>query len=180
MSVFDEAFEYTVGLEGGYSDRPNDRGGKTQFGITERVARSFGYEGEMRKLPLETAKAIYRKNYWNLMLCDYIAEVSPDVAREIFDTGVNAGIGTAGLILQRSLNVLNRGGSYYPDLLPDGLIGRKTIHSLQAFVKLRGPEGIKRLMRLLNAMQGARYVEICEYNGSQEDFMYGWLERVAC
>lgn len=57
--AFEKAFNHTVGVEGGYSDHPSDRGGKTMFGITEAVARSYGYSGDMRSMPISTAKDIY-------------------------------------------------------------------------------------------------------------------------
>ncbi|HBC3620727.1 hypothetical protein KTI28_19305, partial [Acinetobacter baumannii] len=39
----------------------------------------------------------------------------------------------------------------------------------------RGKEGEKVLVRVLNIMQGQRYIEICERNPSQEQFFYGWI-----
>ena len=36
--------------EGGYSDDPDDPGGKTKYGITERVAREYGYLGSIEVL----------------------------------------------------------------------------------------------------------------------------------
>ncbi|OUJ77248.1 hypothetical protein BXA17_19190, partial [Acinetobacter baumannii] len=50
--------------EGGYVNNPADRGGATKFGITEAVARENGYKGNMKDLPLEFAKSIYKKQYW--------------------------------------------------------------------------------------------------------------------
>lgn len=47
--------------EGGYVNNPADRGGATKYGITEAVARANGFKGSMRDLPLDVAKAIYRK-----------------------------------------------------------------------------------------------------------------------
>ena len=49
--------------EGGYVDHPSDPGGRTNWGITERVARANGYSGSMRALPKATAREIYRKQY---------------------------------------------------------------------------------------------------------------------
>ncbi|PAM44525.1 hypothetical protein CEJ64_20235, partial [Acinetobacter baumannii] len=50
--------------EGGDVNNPADRGGATKYGITQAVARTSGFKGNMKDLPLEVAKAIYRKNYW--------------------------------------------------------------------------------------------------------------------
>ncbi len=55
---FDTAFTKVLGHEGGFSDHPDDPGGKTRFGVTEAVARRVGYKGEMRELPLDLAKQI--------------------------------------------------------------------------------------------------------------------------
>ena len=38
----------------------------------------------------------------------------------------------------------------------------------------RGKEE-KVLVRVLNIMQGQRYIEICERNPTQEQFFYGWI-----
>ncbi|AIL77899.1 peptidoglycan-binding protein [Acinetobacter baumannii] len=38
-----------------------------------------------------------------------------------------------------------------------------------------GKEGGKVLVRVLNIMQGQRYIEICERNPTQEQFFYGWI-----
>ena len=66
-TTFITAFEKVIGIEGGYSDDPDDRGGKTKFGITEAVARAHGYRGEMRDLGLTTARKIYKSSYWDVL-----------------------------------------------------------------------------------------------------------------
>lgn len=48
---------------GGYSDDPSDSGGKTNHGITEKVARQSGYTGDMRDLSLQQAQDIYVNQY---------------------------------------------------------------------------------------------------------------------
>lgn len=175
MNAFDMAFAHTVGIEGGYSGNPLDRGGATMFGITERVARANGFVGPMRAMPLDTAKAIYRRRYWDLLRLDDVAALSVPVACELFDTGVNAGTSTAGLFLQRSLNVLNRQGRDYADLLPDGSVGPKTVAAMAAYMRKRGVLGQRVLLTVLNCLQGAKYVEIAERDPSQEEFIFGWI-----
>ena len=50
-----------IAREGGYGHHPADRGGPTNFGITQAVARANGYAGDMRKLPRTLAETIYRR-----------------------------------------------------------------------------------------------------------------------
>ena len=59
--------------EGGYVNHPADRGGATNFGITEAVARAHGYGGAMRELPRREAVAIYRRLYWLRPRFDQVA-----------------------------------------------------------------------------------------------------------
>lgn len=179
MSLFDRCFEDLILIEGGYSDDPRDSGGKTCYGITEEVARRHGYIGPMEQLPLVTAKAIYRKDYWDANDLDAVAVVSQPISIELFDTGVNCGVGVAATFLQRSLNALNRLQADYPDVLPDGDIGPATTLALSAFLGRRAPHGEKVLLRALNSLQGARYIALAERREKDEKFVYGWfLERV--
>lgn len=50
MKSKDEIFDAVLGKEGGYVNHPDDRGGPTKWGITEKVARAHGYRGDMRDL----------------------------------------------------------------------------------------------------------------------------------
>lgn len=176
---FEAAFQHTVGIEGGYSDHPSDRGGPTKFGITEQVARANGYKDDMKEMPLYVAQRIYRIQYWDIMRLDTVDAVSPEIAEELFDTGVNMGVGTAGKFLQRALNVFNKGATAYPDLTVDGVIGPVTVSNLKSLLTARGEKGKRVLLNALNAQQGVRYIEIAEKNPSQEDFEFGWwLNRV--
>ena len=180
MNAFDRALKHTLGIEGDFSDDPADSGGATKWGITEAVARAFGYSGEMQDLPPSLAQLIYRQNYWDLLKLDSVAELSEDIASEMLDTGVNCGIGFAGQSLQRSLTVFNRNGKDYSDLVVDGLIGRMTITAFRAFLDKRGLDGETVLLRALNGLQGTRYIELAEKRVKDERFVYGWfLNRVS-
>jgi hypothetical protein len=54
-----------------------------------------------------------------------------------------------------------------------------TITALKAFLAARGKTGETVLVRMLNAQQSVRYIELAEANASQESFEYGWqLNRV--
>ena len=164
-----------IAREGGYSNHPADRGGPTNFGITQAVARANGYAGDMRQLPRAVAEAIYRRLYWERPGYGFVAEIAPNVAAELFDSAVNMGPATATRFLQRALNALNRNQRDYPDLKADQLIGAKTLAALGAFMRLRGKAGEKVLLKAMEALQGERYVALAESRPANEAFLYGWL-----
>lgn len=162
--------------EGGYVNIPADRGGATKYGITEVVARASGYKGSMIDLPLSTAENIYSQQYWFDPGFDRVNTVSAAVAEELLDTGVNCGTRFARPLLQRALNLFNnKGKGGWGDLQTDGVLGEKTLTALKIYLSKRGREGELVLVRLLNIMQGARYMELAERNPSQEQFFYGWI-----
>lgn len=150
------------------------------YGVTVKVALAHGYSGPMKDMPLATAKAIYQASYWDLIHLGEIDKISPAIAAEMFDTGVNCGVGIPVPYLQRALNAFNRQAKDYPDMAVDGLCGASTIASLRSFLHLRGTDGEKVMLAALNAQQGVRYLEIVERRPTSESFSYGWfLNRVA-
>jgi lysozyme family protein len=178
----DRLIDGLIEREGGYVANPADKGGPTCFGISEAVARANGYRGPMRQLPREEAAAIYKRLYWLRPRFDEIARRSPRIAAELFDTGANMGPAVAVTFLQRALTALNRGGKDYPDLVPDGRIGERTLAALDSFLNLRGKtSGETVLLRALEALQGERYLRLMlsqVYNcrrPANEAFLYGWL-----
>lgn len=171
----DQYINELIEREGGYVNDPADRGGETKYGITVATARAYGYKGAMKDLPLETAKEIYLKIYWTSPRFDRVNEVLPSVAEELLDTGVNCGVAFAKPTLQRALNLLNLQGKYFPDLEVDGIYGSKTIDALKAYYAHRGKDGETVLLRVLNTLQGERYISITERNPVQEKFFYGWM-----
>ncbi|MBA3577218.1 MAG: hypothetical protein H0W39_06375 [Sphingomonas sp.] len=171
-----ELIDALIDREGGYVNHPSDRGGPTNYGITEAVARAHGYAGGMRSLPREEAAAIYRRLYWLRPRFDQVAKRSQAVAAELFDTGVNMGPAVAATFLQRALSALNRDRKDYPDLVPDGRIGAATLTALDSFFAVRGKIAAETvLVRALDALQGERYIRLAERRPANEAFLYGWL-----
>ncbi|MEJ1436563.1 MAG: glycosyl hydrolase 108 family protein [Candidatus Sedimenticola sp. (ex Thyasira tokunagai)] len=166
--------------EGGYSNRRDDSGGETMYGITIAVARDYGYTGPMAELPIELARQILTDRYWHALQLDHIEALSPAITEELVDTGVNCGTGVAAKFLQRSLNALNQLGKLYPDIPTDGAIGPLTLAALRAYLQHRGGTGATVMHRMLNSLQGARYVRLAEKREKDEAFVYGWFrERVS-
>jgi lysozyme family protein len=177
--LFLEAWKETGRAEGGYVNDPSDSGGETNWGITKKVARDNGYMGDMRELPKELAQQIAKREYWDVMKLDQVADLYPRVALELFDSGFNMGTSAPQRFLQRSLNALNRVEKDYPDMTVDGRIGGVTLSALAAYKRKRGNNGRIVLLRLLNALQANYYVELVESREKDEKFIFGWvLNRV--
>lgn len=172
---FEAAAQYVFGHEGGHVNHKQDRGGETQYGITERLARKHGWTGAMRDLPKDLAARICKLEFWDVNRLDGVAAVDLYVAIEVFEAGVNMGAKRPAQFLQRALNVANRRGKDYVDIVVDGDIGPATIAALKAHIAKRGR---RNLLRMLNALQGAKYIAIAENNQSQEAFVNGWFNRV--
>lgn len=179
MSI-DTIIDGIIGREGRYSNNPADRGGETMWGITAAVARANGYKGPMRNMPRETAKDIYHKRYVQDPGFAALMTLSEPIAEELVDTGVNMGPAVASLMLQKALNGLNNQGKLYNDILEDGDVGTATFNALRAYLKARPDEGEAVMLKALNCLQGARYIELARGRPRNETFLYGWLRtRVA-
>lgn len=174
-NVVDKIIDAILVAEGGYVNDASDAGGATRYGVTETVARQNGYYGDMKQFPDSLARQIYKNQYYLVPKFDKVAVLSPVVAAELTDCGVNCGTGFAKGILQSALNLLNRQGKDYADIKEDGDIGTGTLTALGAFLSKRGKSGEDLLLKLLCIMRGARYVEICKARIQNEDFLAGWL-----
>ncbi|EHZ4942502.1 glycoside hydrolase family 108 protein [Escherichia coli] len=177
MKSKDEIFDEVLGKEGGYVNHPDDKGGPTKWGITEKVARAHGYLGDMRNLTRGQALEILEADYWYRPRFDQVANLSPDIAAELCDTGVNMGPSVASKMLQRWLNVFNQKGTLYPDMDVDGRIGPRTINALRAYLSKRGGDGELVMLTALNCTQGELYLELAEKREANQSFVYGWLKQ---
>ena len=108
---YDESLRRLLIHEGGYSNHPQDPGGPTNYGITIHDARKYwkadATAADVRAMPIEVAKGIYKSKYWNALRCD---ELPPGVDYSVFDYGVNSGTSRAAKVFQRVLAVPVTGG----------------------------------------------------------------------
>ncbi|CAH2787736.1 MAG: Lysozyme (N-acetylmuramidase) family, (EC [uncultured Paraburkholderia sp.] len=153
MENFEDAFKALIGSEGGYSFNPADPGSETMWGVTARVARSHGYNGAMKDLPLDTARQIAKQKYWDPLHLD---ELDPRVAFQIFDANYNGGLVV--LWMQKASGA-NEDGKFGPQTL----------------------EAVKNTDPMKFVMQFAAYR--LRYLGNLhawQSFSRGWTERMAC
>ena len=188
MASYDLALQQVLQHEGGYANDPVDRGGETFRGVARNIhpqwpgwkridslrhrsdfPRSLARDSGLQK----AVASFYRENYWNPIQGDLIADEA--VAQELMDTAVNMGVRRAARFLQESLNLLNRDQKNYEDLVVDGWLGEKSLGALGKL--LRADRNSHHLLKMLNAMQAATYIDIMRNNPSQERFARGWLAR---
>jgi|WetSurMetagenome_2_1015567.scaffolds.fasta_scaffold177536_3 lysozyme family protein len=85
--TWERAINFVLIHEGGYVHDPQDPGGATNFGISQRSYPNCNIAG----LTEEGAKEIYKRDYWDVLnLDDEEYEYPYDVL--IFDSAVNVGI----------------------------------------------------------------------------------------
>lgn len=180
MQTVDDIIEQILDEEGStYSNNPADSGGPTKYGITQSTLSAWRGHActadDVRSLLMDEAAKIYRERYYTQPGFDKVAAISPAIAFKLTDAGVNIGVATASLFLQRALNVFNQGGTLYPDLKADGSIGPVTLSALSTYLAKRGKDAETVMLRALNDLQGARYIGLAESREKDESFVYGWL-----
>lgn len=156
---FRRAVDYLLALEGGYVDHPADKGGKTNFGISQRSYPTLN----IARLTRDEAIQIYHRDFWCKLKCDDI--VPERIAGALFDMGVNAGLKPAAKLLQRAVNATGK------PLSVDGAIGQATL----ALVNALPPD------RLLEAFRReclGHYAAIIDRDPSQKVFWNGWRNRI--
>lgn len=163
MAEFSKAVGYILKNEigntrDGLSDRKEDRGGRTRFGITRATAARHGID--IDDLTMDQAMTIYRKEYWP----EWLSRLdSQRVATKILDMAVNFGVATAVMRLQYALIDLGQ------EIVADGRIGPKTVAAANAV-----PEYM--LLLALCRESARRYAEITD---TPDDLTHirGWIFR---
>jgi len=157
-------FSVAVGLllqrEGGFVDRPEDRGGPTNFGISQRSYPDVDIAG----LTEEAARAMYKRDFWE----DGFDKIrSQQLADKLLDTAVNLGKEKAIRILQEALGEIRFGGRV------DGQFGPATLLSVNLAC-----DGRKRpLFEAWRARLAKHYVGLVLQDPTQLAFLDGWLRR---
>lgn len=153
MNGFTDVFAAVLGIEGAYSNNPSDPGGPTMYGITQAVARAWGYQGDMQALPLATAQAIAKAKYWDPYQCD---QLDSRIALNVFDAAYNGG--HPAQWLQAAAGVEQ-----------DGVIGAITIAAVRALDPML-------VVARFNASRLSYYASLTD---EWPTFGRGWTNRIA-
>jgi len=174
------ALDKVLRIEGGYVDDEDDKGGKTNFGVTLETARKGGYEGDMENITMDDVTDIYFNLFWEPTNLDEIK--NSKISSELFEFGINAGMGTAVKVLQRAYNVLNKNDI----LVEDGVFGSVSVG------KINNYKFYKSLFKTMNILQGMYYLALAENDeelkdniknhketkgGINKKFVRGWIDK---
>jgi lysozyme family protein len=161
-----QAINRVLGLEGGYVNDPNDRGGKTNFGISDLrdgiadglIDLNLDGIGDIdpKNLTYQQAVSIYYKEYWLANHCHQLPEC---IAVMVFDIAVNQGSRFACKTLQAVAGVN-----------PDGLIGNKTLSAVNLSSTFY-------LLMKCTHLRLARYIALVKKDESQLMYLQGWNNR---
>ena len=163
---FDKSLAVTLRFEGGYVNHPADRGGATNFGVTQKsydawnAAHQF-VPKDVKDITLAEVTDLYTEAYWHPAGCDRL----PDTLAGLhFDAAVNHGCGRAVKFLQSSVGAK-----------PDGNFGPLTMQAVDAAVTALSEVGV---CQLYLVQREQFYKQIIERDPSQQVFAKGWQKRV--
>lgn len=184
-SIIEQALAFTLGNEGGYSNHPADRGGATNWGVTQKtldawnqrhpeevqgaegadtyIPPSLAFPEDVKDLTIQQASAIYRVDYWR-----WDGIIDGRIQIKLFDIAVNAGIQRAVKILQQAVNQIRQ----TKWLAEDGMLGPKTESEANAISPAI-------LLEAICEEQKAFYYGIVARNQTQMCFLTGWLKRAS-
>lgn len=174
-SRFETCADYVLGLEGFWSNDPDDRGGATKFGISLRYLKNLpdrdkdGFTdgdlnrdgvvdiNDVRYCTLDHAYAIYRDGFWRPMKCDQLPTGADLV---IFCAAVNHGVDGATRLVQEALG-LNVDGDFGP-------VTTRAVRTtpLATFF----PDFLSHRARF--------YADIVRADSSQAKWLRGWFRRL--
>ena len=148
--------------EGGYVDDPADRGGPTNYGITQRTLRAWRGQvvtaADVRRLTRGEARAIYRRRYVD---APGFATLPDPLRAQVIDNAVLSGPRQAVKDVQRAI-----GG-----VTVDGQLGPQTRAALTQ-------RGVAVVHAQLIQVRAARIGRIVQRDPTQARFLAGWLTRI--
>jgi len=173
MADFKQAYEVVERHEGGYVFDKDDVGLETFKGVSRKYhpnwtgwqiidryklqpdfPRTLELSNELEK----EVEYLYKTEYWNILNCDKIE--NQQIATDIFDFGVNAGIKPSIKVVQSILNIE-----------VDGFCGNKTIKTLNSY-------DFEKFVTLFQIERIQYYIERVKERPSKKKFFYGWVKRV--
>ena len=123
---FNKIIKYTHEAEGGFVDNKNDRGGRTNMGVTQRTFDAYNKKmnrplKDVKNITKDEANEIYYKEYYLASGADKIKDKNLRYLH--YDAAINHGVGRAKKFLQQSGGDFDKymklRNNFYDDIVKD-------------------------------------------------------------
>ena len=166
-TTFDDIIEEVLEAEGGFVNDPDDKGGATNFGVTQQSYSNFlgspASIDDVKNMTRDEAKECYKKDFWIPAKVDRM----PDNLKHLyFDMVVNMGRRNAGKILQQAVNT--KKNSAVLDV--DGIIGSGSLSQIPDLT-LNDVLVERSMFFANNCFDGSRFAK----RTRQNKFLRGWI-----
>lgn len=156
------ALAFVLRWEGGYVNHPNDPGGATNKGVTQRTYDAWLLRQGRPRQPVaqiadDEVHAIYEADYWLAARCD---QLPAPLDLVVFDTAVNMGVGRAVRFLQHAVG--ERDDGEFGPLTREAVLAADPREAARTFCDRRE----------------WYYGELVRKNGKLAVFLNGWLNRL--
>jgi len=163
---FRDCLEFVLLREGRVSKHKADRGGLTNYGITQKTYDAWRTRRgltlcSVREIDMSEVRGIYQGEYWEPAKCRLLW-CPLDLV--VFDSAVQHGPGRASRWLQQVVGAEQ-----------DGRIGPRTLTSLANYTNENGKRGTAQHYM---DIRSAFYEQIIDNDPTQEVFRKGWKNRV--
>lgn len=160
----DDALEYLLEEEGGWSNNPADTGGATMYGVTQSTYNAWRKkkgrpQQSVAKMTKAEGRELYESEYWLAASCD---KLPWPISYLCFDAAVNSGTTRGKQWVQTGLGVK-----------ADGAIGNQSIAAAKAAVE--GGRADK-LLAIVDA-RATFLARLVQSKPSQAAFLLGWWRR---
>jgi lysozyme family protein len=163
-------FEFALSIlwpeEGKFSNTPGDRGGRTMYGVTQKVFdewRTFigNQHADVSTITQEEAQDLYQRMFWRKAHCD---DMPKRLGTMVFDIAVNSGPHTAIVLLQRAVGAND-----------DGQWGDQTKQRVDSATSDSAVED--NTLRTLTVFRSVFEEKVIEAHPEDEQFRHGWDNR---
>lgn len=160
----DQALEYLLAEEGGWSNHPSDRGGATMYGITQATYNAWRKKKKrssqsVARITKEEARELYNEEYWEAASCD---KIPWPISYLTFDAAVNSGVKRAVQWTQDGVGVK-----------ADGQIGSASIQRCNSVVN----NGEAHALLAIVDKRVEFLARLVQKDPSQAAFLLGWWRR---
>jgi len=156
-AIFTAAVAVLLAHEGGYVNDSSDPGGETKYGISKRAYPEL----DIANLTEADATEIYYRDYW---FRQPWSKFAPTVACKLLDCGVDIGIKSVNVCLQRALRACGK------PVAEDGVLGQLSVDAVAKTSPLM-------LLPALKSEIAAHYRLVAVAKPGEAQDLGGWLNR---